>query len=91
MPKEKVRELIAEGRKHLSFVTSLYRKQLQIGRHFLYEHPVSATSWKEPQIMALAKDPRVHCVVADQCQYGLTTPAEGSPNEIYDQFSSDGR
>ena len=80
MPKEKVRELIAEGRKHLSFVTSLYRKQLQLGRHFLHEHPVSATSWKEPQIMALTKDPRVHCVVADQCQYALTTPAEGSPD-----------
>ena len=80
MPKEKVRELIAEERKYLSFVTSLYRKNLQNGRHFLHERPVLATSWKEPQIMALARDPRVHCVVADQCQFGLTTPAEGSPD-----------
>ena len=78
MPKEKVRELIAEGRKHLSFVASLYRKQLQHGRHLLHEHPVSATSWKEPQIVSLVRDPQVHCVVADQCQYGRTTPAEGS-------------
>ena len=67
---------------HLNFVTFLYRKQLLEGRHFLHEHPASALSWKEPQISALAKDPRVHCVVADQCQYGLTTPAEGDPDKL---------
>ena len=77
MDKERVRNLIAEGRRHLAFVTSLYRKQMLQGRHFLHEHPASALSWSEPGIAALARHPNVHCVVANQCQYGLTTPAEG--------------
>ena len=80
MDRDRVNELIAEGQKHLSFVASLYRKQLRAGRHFLHEHPASALSWSEKVISALAKLPGVHCVVADQCQYGLTTPSEEDRN-----------
>ena len=76
MDRDRVNELIAEGQKHLQFVASLYRKQMRAGRHFLHEHPASALSWSEKVISSLAKLPGVHCVVADQCQYGLTTPSE---------------
>ena len=82
MDKDKVRGLIAEGRKHLAFVISLYRKQLLQGRHFLHEHPASALSWKEPAMAALARDPLIHCVVADQCMYGLDTPSEKDRSKL---------
>ena len=82
MDKDKVRGLIAEGRKHLAFVISLYRKQLLQGGHFLHEHPASALSWKEPAMAALARDPLIHCVVADQCMYGLDTPSEKDRSKL---------
>ena len=70
-----VKAAIDRGRKHLNFVTSLYRKQLFAGRHFLHEHPMTALSWKDVGIMSLARHPLVHVVVADQCQYGLRAPS----------------
>ena len=70
-----VKEAIAKGRRHLNFVTSLYRQQLAAGRHFLHEHPQTAMSWKDEGGMSLARNPLVHVVVADQCQYGLRAPS----------------
>ena len=76
---EEVKAAIDRGRRHLNFVTSLYRKQLLAGRHFHHEHPMTALSWKDAGIMGLARNPVVHVVVADQCQYGLrsTSPDGG--------------
>ena len=75
MPKEKVDAAIAEGRIHLSFMASLYRRQIINGKHFLHEHPAGAASWKEPSIAALMKLPSVCSVVAHQCMFGLLTPS----------------
>ena len=75
MDPDKVRELLQEGRLHLSFVCSLYRRQLARGKHFLHEHPASAMSWNEDAVKALGRDPTVRIVTADQCQYGLVTPS----------------
>ena len=47
----------------------------------MHEHPATALSWAEPEIAALARHPMVYSVVADQCQYGLTTPAESDPSK----------
>ena len=47
MPIDEVRRRISEGRKHLNFMVSLYRKQLARGKHFLHEHPQSAASWMD--------------------------------------------
>ena len=74
MPKEKVKEILEEGRRHLHFVVSLYRLQLSHGRHFLHEHPCTAASWRDPWVQKLTEDPRVHVTVSDQCEYGLRTP-----------------
>ena len=47
-PKAKDREAVKkatdEGRRHLDFMVSLYRKQLLAGQHFLHEHPATAVS-----------------------------------------------
>ena len=45
MAPEKVQQMLGEGRRHLHFVLSLYKRQLDGGRRFLHEHPESATSW----------------------------------------------
>ena len=61
-----------EGRTHLNFVVSLYRKQMPKGKYLLRKHPTTALSWKEDTALALIKSQLVHTAVADQCMYGLT-------------------
>ena len=68
-----------EGRKHLHFMISLYRIQLEEGRHFLHEHPASASSWRDKELLNLLKHGRVNVVTMDQCEYGLLTPG---PNGV---------
>ena len=81
MDPEKVKQAVAEGKVHLDFVVSLYRKQLAKGKHFLHEHPATALSWKEETVLALIRSPLVFTVVADQCMYGLTAPLEGDKTQ----------
>ena len=50
MSAERVEELRLEAIKHLHFVVSLYKLQLESGRHFLHEHPAGATSWTDEWI-----------------------------------------
>ena len=80
MEPERVKREMEEGRTHLRFMASLYRKQMLKGKFFLHEHPATATSWKEPEIEALMSNAAVMSVVAHQCMYGLTTPTtKGGP------------
>ena len=44
MHPDQVMAMIAEGRTHLNFVCSLYRKQMLTGRFDLHEHPATALS-----------------------------------------------
>ena len=67
----------AEGQSDLRFAAEICRYQLRMGRHFAHEHPASAASWDEPEMEALAKDPRVIATKCHQCMYGLVTPAVG--------------
>ena len=59
MPKERADALIAEGRLHLRFVTSLYRKQLEGGRQFLHEHPAGALSWQDETMVELLREHKI--------------------------------
>ena len=79
MNPDKVKELLAEGRVHLNFVASLYRRQVAKGNDYLHEHPATALSWKEDVIEALARHPLSQVVTADQCRYGLVTPSAEDP------------
>ena len=65
--------MLEEGVRHLHFVLSLYMIQLDGGRHFLHEHPCTATSWTDPWMIKLLQHPRVRTVMSDQCGYGLFT------------------
>merc|ERR1712026_132976 len=63
----------AEAMALLGFAVEIYWLQLEAGRHFLHEHPATASSWRERLVQALRRDPRVGEVVGDQCRYGLKT------------------
>ena len=64
---------LEEGKRHLRFCMKLYRMQAGAGRMFLHEHPLTATSWRMPEVQAVANLAGIQSVVADQCMYGLKT------------------
>ena len=49
----------AEEQSLLELAVELYSVQLRAGRHFLHEHPATASSWKTPAMTKLLVDPRV--------------------------------
>ena len=61
----------------LNFAAQVYTEQLKGGRHFLHEHPASATSWGEPCMQRLLRTRGVSEVVADQCRFGLAAKGPG--------------
>ena len=52
--KAKVEAARCRGDVLLLFCVTLARKQMEGGRHFVYEHPKSAASWANPNIEKLA-------------------------------------
>ena len=63
--------------RHLDFCRKLCQLQMKEGRYFLFEHPLSATSWSTAQLNALRKDPRVQETRADMCAHGMTAVKDG--------------
>ena len=55
---QKVQAWKEEGIRHLRFMISLYKIQLDNGRHVLHEHPVSALSWEDPAMKAFLQHPK---------------------------------
>ena len=70
--------MMKQGRLHLHCMISIYREQLAHGRHFLHEHPASASAWQDNEMVKLLDHPRVTTCIGHQCQYGLlTTTGDG--------------
>jgi len=69
-PEERERR-ITVAKVHLRFCAEIYRMQLRGGRHFLHEHPSTAKSWQEPEIMRLRNDPKVSEVIGHMCELGM--------------------
>ena len=57
----------------LKFAAAVAKEQVREERHFLFEHPASATSWSRPEMRSLSRLAGVVEVVGDQCMFGLTT------------------
>ena len=66
MDKSKVEKMLQEGRLHLRFMCSLYKRQIVNGKYFLHEHPATAISWRDDHVQSLERHPLVHTVVGDQ-------------------------
>ena len=54
-----------------------YQRQLIMGRHFLHEHPVHASSWCMPEMRELMNDGRVHLVQGPICHWRLSSTGDG--------------
>ena len=61
-----------EGEPHIRFCVERYRRQLELGRHFLHEHPKGSASWKMPEMVELINDKRTFLVEGPMCRWGMT-------------------
>ena len=77
MPVDKVVHLRAEGKQHLSLAMALARWQHRRGGYFVYEHPQSASSWREPEVENLLNAPDILTVTCDMCAYGMNVDGSG--------------
>ena len=68
----------AEAKLYLSHAMDCCRVQHTEGRVFVFEHPANATSWDEPEVLAVAALPGVEITIVDQCMLGLTSKS-GKP------------
>ncbi|CAK9071951.1 Retrovirus-related Pol polyprotein from transposon RE1 (Retro element 1) (AtRE1) [Includes: Protease RE1 [Durusdinium trenchii] len=71
MDKGKVAVMIQTGMEHLELAMALAKWQHRRGRYFLFEHPASASSWKEATVEEVESLEGVEVVSTDMCMYGM--------------------
>ena len=80
MDPAKLKMLLREARAHLKCSCRLYRRQINAGKFFLHEHPLTASSWKLPDIKRVLGIPGVGVATCHQCRFGLhTLDEDGRP------------
>ena len=60
-----------QERQYMRTCIEAYRRQLIMGRHFLHEHPMHASSWCMPEMREFMNDGRVHLVQGPMCHWRL--------------------
>ena len=63
----------------LHFSMEIARRQHRQGRLFAFEHPRTAESWQDPEVMRTALMPGVDAAILDMCAYGLTATDKERP------------
>ena len=66
----------------LDFAMELYTIQLRGGRHFIHEHPLTASSWREPSVERMLMMPSVGTVRLDMCAYGMQAVDRTGPAPV---------
>ena len=59
----------------IKFAIALAEVQLQNGRHFLLENPLTAESWSLPELKRFLRRLECHQSVFDQCRFKLRGPS----------------
>ena len=67
---DELAELREQGKRHLEFVCSLARLQIERGGRVLFEYPLAS---EEPCLWKLRWIDGLRCVRCDQCQFGMTS------------------
>ena len=63
----------AEGLSLLKVAVQACRIQLRQRGWFILEHPQGASSWETDIVKGLLREPGVHTIVLDQCEFGLVS------------------
>ena len=68
---------IRQARPQVKFCVVQIHKQLKRGKHFLFEHPIGSSVWKQPEIRNLKRKFGLYGV--DMCACGLKCPESKKP------------
>ena len=68
-----------QGMAFLEHSMECAKAQVIAGRIFCFEHPASATSWRQQCVKDVESMPGVHKVTLDQCMLGLRSKGSGIP------------
>ena len=71
VPEEVRQQRLKEGRDKLKISIKYYNERRKRGRYFLHEHPAHATSWREPEMVALTSQEDVYVVEGPMCRWGM--------------------
>ena len=71
-----------QERQHMRACTEAYKTQLIMGRHFLHEHPLHASSWCMPEMREFMNDGRVHLVLGPMCHWRFSSTGDGDEQEF---------
>ena len=52
-----IEEMQVEGKEHARVCVDAYSRQLDMGKHFLHEHPAHSASWGMPELQQLLIGP----------------------------------
>ena len=80
---EEVQKTLIEARIHLAFCAELDKMQIDSGRYYLHEHPTSASSWNEPCMQDIIKDPEHFTARIHMCAYEMKIPDKHGNEYIY--------
>ena len=68
---------LEQAKRYVDFCTQVYEYQRKMGRYFLHEHPLQATSWSLTSITKLENYNDVIKVHTDMCQFGMESRTGG--------------
>ena len=71
MGSKRWRAAYAYGLSHLLFALELYAVQIKAGRYMLHEHPLSASSWRVPEVVEFMTLHGLTRVRGDMCCFNM--------------------
>ena len=74
--KERIEKGQDQERQYTQACIKAYKRQLIMGRHFLHEHPVHASSWCMPEMRELLNDGTVHLVQGPMCHWRMASTGD---------------
>ena len=74
--KEQIEKAQDEERQNTQACIKAHKTQLSMGRHFLNEHPLHASSWCMPEMRELLSDGRIHLVQGPMCRWRMTATSD---------------
>ena len=80
--KSKLRRRKAKRYNTQQRASKAYQRQLSMGRHFLHEHSVHASSWCMPEMRELLSDGRIQLVQGLVCRWRMTATDDRDEQEF---------
>ena len=63
--------IVGDGSQTHEVSITIYRLQIESGRHFIHEHPKSASIWTSPEITQFISEIGVDGIVGRVCRFGM--------------------